>query len=255
MFMNAFDNVVIKRYNINRVAESQVQVRYVYAPKERVIFDLVNKAQNITLPVIAVSIASVSRSNDRVFNKIPGFYFNKSTSDTSPVSASSAFFRAPVPVDITVNMSILAKFQTDMDQILSNFIPYSNPYIVLSWKIPADFNLINTYEIRSEVLWSGNVALTYPADIASNEKFRVAGDTSFTIKGWLFPAVPTSPTANVFYIDANFYNTSVINLSSTYDSLSGGTYTYPSSAAIIDDLEVVSLSGNTLTQYVSSMIY
>ena len=253
-FVAAFDDVIIRRYNMNRVVDSQVHVRYVYAPKERVLFDLTNKAQNITIPVISVSIASISRANDRVFNKIPGFYFSKSSSDTAPASATSGFFRTPVPIDITVNMSVITKYQTDMDQILSNFIPYANPYIIISWKIPSEFNLVNRYELRSEVLWSGSVNLQYPVELPSTEKFRIVGDTSFTIKGWLFPATPTSNVTNVFYIDANLYNSASVTLSSTYASLSGSTYTYAPSALLTDDVETVSLSGNTITLQVSSTI-
>ena len=53
----------------------------------------------------------------------------------------------------------MTKFQTDMDQILSNFIPYNNPYIILSWKVPTDLSpsgFAIPQEIRSEVLWSGS---------------------------------------------------------------------------------------------------
>ena len=42
-------------------------------------------------------------------------------------------------------------------------------------------------EIRSEVLWSGNLNYNTPTDTTYSDKFRVVIDTSFTIKGWLFP--------------------------------------------------------------------
>jgi hypothetical protein len=89
-------------------------------------YDLVNKAQNLTVPVVAVNITSVSRDENRVFNKLNGFYFSKGTSDTSAKSKST-FVASPIPVNIGINMSILTKFQSDMDQIISNFVPYNNP--------------------------------------------------------------------------------------------------------------------------------
>lgn len=251
-FIAALDSVIIKRYNKNREIQNKIQVRYVYSPKERVVFDLVNKTQNITIPVVAISIGSISRANDRVFNKVPGFYFQRRSTDTEPYSTTTSYMRTPVPIDIVVNMSILTKYQSDMDQIISNFVPYSNPYIILSWKIPADFNLSNLYEIRSEVIWNGSIALSYPTELAAGSKFRVTGDTSFTIKGWLFPAAPDEETKNIFQIDANFYNSSGVTLESTYESLSDETFTYPVSTGLMSDMETVSLTGFVLSGYAAN---
>lgn len=196
-FVAAFNSVVINRYDKNRVPDTKkLRVSYVYSPKQRVIQDLVNKSMHITLPVIAVTIGGVARDNSRVFNKILGsFYANTG-------SGSSDFLPQPVPINITVNMSILTKFQTDMDQILSNFVPYNNPYIIISWKIPEAFVAV-PQEIRSEVLWSESVNMTYPTDIDSSTPYRVSADTSFTIKGWLFPK-SQGPANNIFVIDTNF---------------------------------------------------
>ena len=248
-FVAAFDNVVIKRFLRNRTADSSVQVRYVYSPKQRVMYDLVNLAQNITVPVIAVSIASINRSPDRVFNKVNGFYYG--TNQNGQYLPNSVHVRTPVPVDITVNMSIMTKFQSDMDQILSNFVPYNNPYIIISWQIPSDFGISSAQEIRSEVLWNGSIPLSYPTDIAAAEKYKVSADMSFTIKGWLFPAAQ-DPVGNIFYINENLYNTADIT---QYSSLTGETFFYPASAKIYSNLETVSLSGNTTTNTVSSSIY
>lgn len=241
-FVNAFDNIVIKRFDINRSAKSSIQVRYVYSPKQRVMYDLVNRAQNLTVPVVAISIANVSRDENRVFNKIGGFYYSQGNT-LATETAKSDFYKSPVPVNITVNMSILTKFQTDMDQIMSNFVPYNNPYIIISWKVPeamVEDGFSVPQEIRSEVLWNGSIALSYPTDIAASEKYRIVGDTSFTIKGWLF-GDPAFPANNIFYIDSNFYNVSSL-LDSTYDQLTSNSFTYPASANLANDLETISIS-------------
>jgi hypothetical protein len=232
-FVTAFDDVVIKRFNVNRKPEDRIAVRYLYSPKQRVLYDIVNTAQNMTLPAIAITIASIERDNDRVFNKLDGFYY----SDGS--NKKSAKLRPPVPINISVNMSIITRFQTDMDQILSNFIPYSNPYVVISWKVPTEFNLPSLQEIRSEVLWSGTMKMEYPIDLNGQEKARVLADTTFTIKGWLFkeqvPAV-----GNIYYIDNNFH---VESLLTGYSDLSS-TETYPPSTGLYNETESVYLSGS-----------
>jgi hypothetical protein len=199
-FANAFDSIVIGRYNKNREQKDRIFVRYLYAPKQRVLYDIVNKAKTITLPVVAINVAGISRDNDRVFNKLPdvnSFYYGN--------DQYSNKYNAPTPVNISVNFSVITRYQLDMDQILSNFIPYNNPYIIISWPVPAGLGTLSEMqEIRSEVLWDGNISMSYPTELQASDKARVTADTTFTIKGWIFPAAQNN-VSNIYRVDANFY--------------------------------------------------
>jgi len=206
-FIAAFDNTVISRYNKNRNPESNIEVRYVFAPKQRVMYDILNKAQNLTLPVVAVNLASVTRDNDRVFNKLAPSYLPVQKIDNPKASSE---FLMPVPVNLEVNMTILARYMQDVDQIVSNFVPYNNPYIILTWQVPDDFGAQYPQEIRSEVLWNGELTYDTPTDTTYNDKFRVTVDTSFTIKGWLFPEQKDT-SGNIFKIDNNFIAVDLAN--------------------------------------------
>ena len=190
-FVAAFDDTIINRYDNSRDVVDKIAVRYVYAPKQRAVNDIINKAQHITVPAVAISISGMSRDESRVFNKIFGTY-----------GSDANYVPAPVPIDIEIDMSIMTKFQTDMDQILSNFIPYSNPYIVISWKVPTDISA-DLNEIRSEVLWSGSISLDYPTDLEPTAPYRLTADTSFTIKGWVFPEKTKTEGPRIFYVDTN----------------------------------------------------
>lgn len=231
-FVAAFDDIVIKRYNDNRRAEDQIQVRYVYSPKQRVMYDIVNLAKTITIPAVAVSIKSIARDNDRVFNKLEGFYYRGDGN-------TATHLRSPVPINISVEVSIIARYQNDMDQILSNFVPYANPYIVIGWKMPTGLGLPKEQEIRSEVLWDGTVSMNYPTDIAGNEKARITADTSFTIKGWLFKDTP-NPVGKIYYIDTSFQTKSLLT---DYGDLSG-TEVYPISSGLYTETESFELSAS-----------
>lgn len=248
-FVAAFDDTVIKRYNKDRSPEQEIAVRYVMAPKQRIMYDIVNKAQNLKLPVVSIDLASVSYATDRVFNKLDAFEnYGELTSST---------INTPVPVDLTVNMSILCRYMSDMEQILSNFIPYTNPYIVLAWREPVADNLLsagvepfNPIEIRSEVLWSQDISLNSPKDTTYSDKFRIVADTSFTIKGWLFRN-KNEEAKPIYFIDTNFINTSpdysyaapltAIDYESFYDSLTASA-----------DIETISLSGYP---FINSVFY
>lgn len=242
-FLAAFDDVVIKRYDKNRIAGTTQQVRYIYAPKQRVLFDLINPGQNLILPCISVTIGGIQRDNNRVFNKNAGFFAPSTIGDNNP-GPSTFFYKAPVPINIDVKMSIIARYQSDMDQILSNFVPFNNPYIILSWTVPKEFNLPYTQEIRSEVLWNGNINMSYPTDVNAGQKAQIIADTGFTIKGWLFPD-PVAPVKNIYKIDTFF--TAV----STGTDLSYGSYTYLKANAITTESTTMSAFANTETVTVS----
>jgi hypothetical protein len=217
-FVSAFNDVVIKRYNFNDKTTIQPtsghKVKYVYAPKQRVFNALKTPAPGgLTVPAIAVTMSSITRDANRVFNKIEGFNVNYAPKINTEQLIKN--IPQPVPINIGVNMTIVTKYQNDMDQILSNFVPYCDPYIIISWKLPSLNNSKIPYEIRTEVLWNGTINMQYPTDLGSNQPYRVTADTSFTIKGWLFKKMDTI-YSKIFTIEADFNDLSCLQ-STDYD--------------------------------------
>lgn len=209
MFASAMDDIVIKRYNRYREPQDSIRCRFVYAPKQRVLADLLDKAQNLQLPVIALTNGGIARDPSRVWNKIQGSYL----SDPDPTNARKML--QPVPIDLTINMTILTRFQEDYDQIVTNWVPYFDPYIIISWRTPS----MPDQEIRSQVIWSGNITATYPYDIQSTTVARVEGSTSFTFKGWLFKAAPSGSDGRIFKINANYSSEPGLNSLLSMDML------------------------------------
>jgi hypothetical protein len=239
-FVAAMDDVVISRYNKNREEQEQLKVRYVNAPVQRVLLDIINKSQNITVPVIAVNVSSIDRDENRVFNKIEGFY----TPVTRGVDKMSTRVPMPIPINLGVTVTILTNYQSDMDQILSNFVPYSNPYLVISWKIPLEFGLSELSEIRSEVLWSGSISVEQPIELQPTDKPRFQSTTNFTIKGWLFPAVPKDLNKTIYFIDSNFHLTNRFKLD--YDL-------YPTLSGDLTEMDTISISAAPLLTNIYSL--
>ena len=66
-FIAAFDDIVIGRFNKEREEKDRINVRYLYAPKQRVMHDIINLNKTIEIPAVAVNISSVSRDTTRVF--------------------------------------------------------------------------------------------------------------------------------------------------------------------------------------------
>ena len=232
-FMAAFDDVVIGRYNRQREERDRIEVGYVYQPKRRVVHDLQNRAQNLKLPMVAVTIGGISRNSNRSFNKIEGFtYPGTRTPNTN--TATSPRIPSPVPIDITINMSIIASYQTDIDQIISNFAAYANPYITITWEVPDDVGLPASMPINSKVEWSGNINLEYNSDINYSNRSVITADTTFTVEGWLFKEA-VDPLDNIFKITRNFYSNQYLSAGNfiTYDdyfTLSGADPVFDSVA-------------------------
>jgi len=223
-FIGAFNDIVIKRYDKDKTLmtnPSSIKVSYVYSPKSRVFQTLNNPAPGgLVLPVVAVNISRISRDNTRVFNKIDGFNVPYNNGTTSLEIGKRIL--QPVPVNIGVNMTMITKTQSDMDQILSNFIPYNDPYVVISWKIP-NLNENFPVEIRSEVLWGGDVTLNYPLDLQGNQSYRITADTGFTIKGWMFKEIGDN-YSKIYTIDSEVKSYSGSNnLLQSFDDFSTET--------------------------------
>lgn len=202
-FEQAFNDIVIKRFNADRAAQDRLHVNFVYMPKTRVLHDLVNKAQHIKLPCVSIVQAGMRRDNDRVFNKLDGSYYT----DTARMSAWQHLLQ-PVPIDLQVNMSIIARYSMDVDQILTNFIPYTDPYIVVSTKWPDPIPWAD-FEVRSRIQWSGQVNVQYPVDITQELPYRIIADTSFTIGTWMYKNSP-GPGKPIYYIDTSYTSVSDI---------------------------------------------
>jgi hypothetical protein len=198
-FEDAFSNIVVKRYNQDREPEDQIAVNFRYAPKSRTLMELQQLNQNIKLPIVAITTGGIRRNNNRVFNKIEGAWF---TDTRSAQTSGWAHLLQPVPVDITVNMSIIGRFQSDIDQIITNFVPYCDPYIVVSWKWPYTIPWAN-FEIRSHVKWNEDISFQYPTDISNTQPYRVIADTSFTIESWMFKNQPPDGKS-IYVIDTSF---------------------------------------------------
>lgn len=194
MFCSALDDIQVKRYDNHRDEIDTLRCRFVYAPKQRVLADLLDKAQNIQLPVIAITNGGIARDPNRVWNKIQGSYISGTYPNTAKKIAQ------PVPISITINCSILTRYQRDFDQIVSNIFSFFNPYIIISWRVP----FMPDHEIRSQVIWNGSINTTYPYDINATQVARVQGETSFTFQGWLFQSSLTKDEALIYTVNSNF---------------------------------------------------
>jgi len=208
-FSSALNDIIVKKYDNIKTSVPPTSgnlVRFVYAPKQKVISSLTTPGPGgVVVPVVSISVSGLSRDNTRVFNKNDGFFISYNTQENNGDLLKKIL--QPVPINIAVNMSIITKYQNDLDQIITNFVPYCDPYFVISWLLPLNSKSKEPYELRNEVLWNGNININYPLEMSGNQSFQITADTSFTIKGWLFKKMD-DPIKKIYTIQSDF---------STYD--------------------------------------
>ena len=175
--LNAFDGLIIKRLlETDDVTETdRIQVNLVYAPKHRVIYDLINKNQHIKVPVMAFTTSNIQFDKSRTFNKIEGSVVN------SKILSEGGRIPQPVPINFDMKMSVLVTYNRDLDQILTCIFSQFYPYIVISYKHP---NI--DQEVRCKIEWDGGVALTYPNDINASLPYRIVADATFNVSTWIY---------------------------------------------------------------------
>lgn len=200
LFVSAFDDTFVYRYDARtRQAKERIDVRYVHGPKHRVLHDLSDRAKTLTLPVVTIEQTRLTRDPSRIHNK-DQFIYRKQLDSTNRL----AKIPTPIPVNLELNVSIIAYFKEDIEQIVQNFIVNCNPYIIVSWKFPEKFGLPFLDEIRSEIQWSGDISYNNPKDLSPDVKWRISADTSFTIKGWLFKDYDQRQ-APIYVVNADFH--------------------------------------------------
>lgn len=211
MFQHAFDETIVKRYDeSNRLPKDSIKINYIYGPKQRIIQDILGQTDTVKLPIVAITTTGMNRDNERVKNKLQEITYKTPEGDYINLKA--------IPWNINVQMTIMCKYQTDLDQIITNFAVHTNPYIVYSWKEPR-----SQREIRTEVFWDGNLAIEYPggqADLPHNSPFRIMATANFVIKTFLF-RTSLDIVKPICYINSDYIITN--NFYCNYEDLTANT--------------------------------
>lgn len=202
LFVSAFDDAFIYRHDDERERHSKIGVRYVFGPKQRVLHDIVNKEKHVTLPVVAIDQTNLERDPSRIINKDQYAYRPNGNDGVSKIPT-------PVPIKMSLDVTMIAKYKSDIDQIVTNFAAYANPYFVVTWNTPKEFSEVYRDAINLKIHWSGDVSLDTPTSLAANDKYRITATTTFVVEGWLFPADERT-VGTIYTVNTDFKNLPLI---------------------------------------------
>lgn len=125
-------------------------------------------------------MGSITRDNARVHSVHDALFYQHEEHNTFDANKQT-----PVPIDISYNVDVIVRYHTDLDEILSNFIPFMNPDVFVVWPHPKRPNLY----IKSQIVWNGGINITFAGDISPNQYWKITASTGLTFKTWIFPGM------------------------------------------------------------------
>ena len=127
LFKRFFSDIKIERTN-NRGQKTLLDVPCVFGQRSRILKTMENpdnKAQ-YKVPMIVINRTGYSRQPDRLNN-----LHNEVRYEISEKRRNYQFL-TPVPIDISYEVSVVAKYPADIDKIASNFMVFFNSNIYCS---------------------------------------------------------------------------------------------------------------------------
>ena len=214
-FTAVVDNAIVMRYDVNketkeRLLKEVIKPSYVFGTKQRVIYDLLNKAHNYTLPIIAINLEGITMVKERQRAK-----FENLLSSSSDVIAA---YMMPTPIEIKLNMTVIAKYMTDLYQIYGKIASQFRTYVPFSWYVPS--NIKGDYtELRNKIEWDGSVSFDVRTEAKATDEDKFTAKLGFTVQGWIFPQM-TSCVEGIIYDIGTTVVPSEDTLDRIYDDIS-----------------------------------
>lgn len=176
--LDVFDQIVIDRRDKSGV-QQLIHVPCVFGNRSRILKSLENRNKTLKVPMMAITMGSISRDSTRVHEINHGITLQSREWDYDPIKTTA------VPVNIEYELSIISKYQEDLDQIICNFIPFSNPDFYVVWPHPKT----PKWNMKSQIVWDGNISVTYADEVSETDPYRIIATTSFVFKTWIFPGL------------------------------------------------------------------
>lgn len=184
LLASQFNNIIIdKRYRDHSpvgdgksVIKGTFAIPCLFGARDTILKELENESGTIKLPLIILTSTNIrtdpSRNADINIDylyQIDGKYdINK---------------RRGIPVNIEYNMTIVSRYREDLEQIITNFVPFYRPDTYMKWKHPKNPQQI----IESQIIWSQAFNIDDVTETKTSSQIRHRATTQFTFKTWIFP--------------------------------------------------------------------
>ncbi len=190
-FLDIINGCVIHRFNEKWEPQESIAVDYQYSHKRTSYRDLLADTPGIKLPLISVSLESIQRDDSRNVQK------NYAT--TYRQGASSQIIQQPIPVKLRFRVQFVAKYMSDLEQMLTHYLVWINPDITTSISEP-----LSKRELHASVSWDGNAPIATTEETDGSDVIRFTSDTVFEMQTYFY--TPSNRTqGNICKINVDFY--------------------------------------------------
>lgn len=198
LFKGLFNNIRIQKQNKN------VNINCVIGNRSRIFKNLENpqKQSMYKLPLIIIQRTGLTKNSDRLSNM-----FNEVKYATSSKKLDYNLF-TPIPIDIDYTVTIASKYKSDLDMIISNFIPFFNKSVFVRSPHPKFQDVM----ITSQVIMEDSIQEEAPDEFDSSQDDISIVTCSFVFKTYIFCGTDKMP-ANIHKRDviSTFVSTYISN--------------------------------------------
>ena len=177
LFARPFQNIRIGRTD-QQGNESQIQVTCVFGQRSRILKNLENpdRRGNMKVPMIVINRTGYSRNGDRVNNINNEVKYEITSKDRK------LHLMTPIPVDINYDVSVVAKYPSDIDKIASNFMVFFNSDIFVSCEHPKYAGV----KLNNQIVMSDSVSEDHSDELDGTQDDLIVATFQFTFKTYLF---------------------------------------------------------------------
>lgn len=177
LFQRVFSNIRIERTDA-KGKTSWLKVPCMLGQRSRILKALENPDRRAMykLPLIAINRTGYQRQGDRL-NSL----HNEVKYEITPTNRNQQLL-TPVPIDISYEVAVVAKYQADIDKIASNFMVFFNSNIFVSQEHPK----YQGVKMNNEIIMSDSVSEEHHDELDGSADDVVTSTFSFTFKTYLF---------------------------------------------------------------------
>lgn len=211
MFIRLFNNIRIFRTENNGTV-NDIKVQCTFGQRSRILKAYQNPERRgeMRLPMITVNRTGYARSPQRVNNLHNEVKFEL----TSKYRKYDLL--TPVPIDISYDVSVIAKYPSDIDKIASNFMVFFNNDVYVSCEHPKYEGIM----LNNQVVMQDSVSEEHPDEIDGSTDDLITATFQFTFKTYLFGGMQKAKKKRTDVISTSTYTAlSDVVSSLTYDQL------------------------------------
>lgn len=206
LFKRVFNNIQIERTDSNG-NKKLITVNCQFGQRSRIFKNWQNaeKRATIKLPMIIINRTGYARDPQRL-NDLHNEVKYEITSKNRIYD-----YLTPVPVSISYEITVMAKYPSDIDQIASNFMVFFNSSIFVSCVHPKYEDI----KMNNQIIMEDSVSEEHPDELDGNADDFVSSTFNFAFKTFLFGGVTQAkkvPQQIISAFTSSFVSTDIIVL-------------------------------------------